>query len=407
MHSLRITTIAVLSCLIGLVLGFGLTAMQSRKANAHLQLSKPREPVTSQTQLATSTAAPAVSAANSVGVGGSFVTDVYNSVSPAVVHITNRYSEVMFDFWGPPQRVESEATGSGVIVDAGGYILTNYHVIEDNNEIVVVLNDGREYIAEEVGADPGTDLALLKIDAEGTLPVAALGDSSSINVGEWVVAIGNPRGLDWTVTVGVISALGREFVSPKTGQTVRDLIQTDASINPGNSGGPLLNARGEVIGINEVIVSSSGGSEGIGLAIPINTAKQVLDDLVRHGRVIRPWLGIEAKEINAMIARKHNLPVDYGVVPLVVYQDSPAVKAGLIPYNSNPRTRQFSYDILVSVDDERLDGERTLLDIIRNHQPKDSISIELYRIENGEYEVRNLTVMLDELPPQAPLMGVI
>jgi S1-C subfamily serine protease len=270
-----------------------------------------------------------------------------------------------------------------------------------------VLNDGREFNAKVIGSDPGTDLALLKIDADGNLPSAPLGDSSKAEVGEWVVAIGNPRGLDWTVTCGVVSALGREGVS-QTGQTMRGLIQTDASINPGNSGGPLLNAQGQVIGINELIVSSSGGSEGIGLAIPINTAKEVLEDLIKNGRVIRAWLGVSVyKEVNPPLAKRLNLPVDYGVIIANVYSDSPAAHGNIEPAESNFHTGDFKYDVLTTVNGERIEGERQLLDMIRGMQPGDVATIGLYQIVNGKFTAVDTKVTLDALPAEAPLMGVI
>jgi S1-C subfamily serine protease len=337
-----------------------------------------------------------------VGVGGNFVTEVYKQVSPAVVHITNR--NVQRTFWGP---MESESTGSGVIVDKDGYILTNFHVIQGSRELIVVLNDGREYPAKLLGSDPGTDLALIKVDAEAALPFAALGDSASVEVGEWVVAIGNPRGLDWTVTVGVISALNREIRSP-SGQTITGLLQTDAAINPGNSGGPLLNARGEVIGINDAIVSGSGDNAGIGLAIPVNTARSVLADLAQHGRVKRPWLGLQAGlNVDANTARRNGFPVDYGVLIRSVYRDSPAAAAGLISFTADQRTRTFSYDIITQVDGQRVKNAVALLDLVRNRKPGDTVKLTIYRVSPSGYEVQDLTLQLTELPQNATFADVI
>jgi S1-C subfamily serine protease len=386
--------VVCLAVLAGLLAGFGVGNFPPNRAEALTPLATPA-----------ANSSSAVTAAVTTGVGGNFVSEVYKAVSPTVVHITNKSTQVAFGFWGP-QQYESEATGSGVIVEDSGYILTNHHVIAGAEEIIVILNDGREFTATIIGQDPGTDLALIKVDADATLPAATLGDSSQIEVGEWVVAIGNPRGYDWTVTAGVISALDREIVS-MTGQTMRGLIQTDASINPGNSGGPLLNARGEVIGINELIVSGSGGSEGIGLAIPINTVKLVLDDLVRHGRVIRAWLGIEPYEITAHTARRNNLPVDYGVVPTNVFKDSPAALSGLERYYANQRTGKVHFDIITAIDDERVDSERKLLDIIREHKSGDIIKVDIYRVFDHQYEAKKIEVTLAELPAEAPMLGVI
>jgi S1-C subfamily serine protease len=406
MNAARTWSIVVLGCLAGALVGFGLGNPPGQRAAASA------DPLantgTEQTSLMAANTAPTatVAAQTEVAIGGSFVSDVYQEVSPAVVHITNKSVYETFDFFMRRHQFETESTGSGVIVRETGYILTNYHVIADARQIVVVLNDGREFLDTEViGADPGTDLALLKVEPETPLPTAALGDSDAINVGEWVVAIGNPRGLDWTVTAGVVSAMGREGVS-QTGQTISGLIQTDASINPGNSGGPLLNARGEVIGINEMIVSGSGGSEGIGLAIPINTAKEVLNDLETHGRVIRAWLGIRiAERITPSLAAYFDLPVDFGFAVKSVFTGSPADIGGIEPYFTNRRT--FHYDIITRIGNERLDEERELLDVIRSHSPGDRIEVEVYRIVDGEYSVNTMQIDLAELPADAPLMGIV
>jgi S1-C subfamily serine protease len=399
MSTMRTFTIALLCVLAGLCAGFaGTSVMHRTQALAYAA------PVVSMAVSSTGGAGDGVSLqAGSVGVGGSFVTEVYKKVSPAVVHITNHMEYLDF-FWVPQ---EAEATGSGVIVDERGYILTNNHMIENAQTLTVILNDGQQYPGKVVGADPGTDLALVKIEAKGKLPTAKLGDSSKTEVGEWVVAIGNPLGLDWTVTVGVISALNRQTVSRSSGQTIRGLIQTDAAINPGNSGGPLLNAQGEVIGINDAIVSSSGGSEGIGLAIPVNTAKEVLDDLEKHGRVIRPWLGITVMlEVTPQYARFYNFPVDYGVIPRDVYKQSPAATAGVIEPLSTSRGR-YQFDIITAVDGEKIDDARELLDIVRNHQPGDRVQVEVYRVDSGQYTVQKIAVTLSALPESAPSMGII
>jgi len=403
MSTMRTTVLALLILALGLLLGFGYTTLAQRLGTS-AGLGLLAGDAEAQDQVSGAVSHPVVAAASdSVGVGGSFVTQVYKKVSPAVVHITS--SVEYMDFFFGAQKVE--ATGSGVIVDERGFILTNFHVIQGAQALTVFTNDGRKYTAKVIGADPGTDLALVKIDAQGKLPVAKLGDSSKVDVGEWVVAIGNPRGLDWTVTAGVVSALGRQLVSQATGQTMRGMIQTDAAINPGNSGGPLLNAVGEVIGINDAIVSSSGGSEGIGLAIPINTAKEVLDDLVKYGRVIRPWLGVEVlREIGAALARRYSLPVDYGLVAGKVYDGSPAGAAGVIPPVTYGNGR-YQYDILTAIDGTKLTSERQLLDTVRGHKPGDKVTLELYHITNGQYEVKRVPVKLEELPKGAPSMGVI
>jgi len=223
----------------------------------------------------------------------------------------------------PPQELERRSLGSGVLVDKRGYILTNNHVIADAEEIEVQLSDKRKFKGRVVGRDPKTDLAVLKIDAPEDLPVARLGDSSKVRIGEWAIAIGNPFGLDQTVTVGVISATGRSNVGIAT---YEDFIQTDASINPGNSGGPLLNIRGEVIGINTAIVASG---QGIGFAIPINMAREIMERLITEGRVVRGWLGISIQDLTEELAAQFKVKPNSGVLVGSVMQGSPAEQGGL------------------------------------------------------------------------------
>jgi S1-C subfamily serine protease len=403
----KTVTITLLGCIAGIVAGFGLNGLDHRQAEARLSDPAGSKPPAAAAHLGSpSTGTPLANQQVTTGIGGNFVSEVYKAVSPAVVHITNKAVHKQWSFFFGPQEFETEATGSGVIVDSKGYILTNNHVIENANEILVVFSDGGELTAEVVGADPGTDLALLKVQSPDPLPTAPMGDSNNLEAGEWVVAIGNPRGFDWTVTAGVISALNREMPSQRTGQTMRGLIQTDAAINPGNSGGPLLNARGEIIGINEIIISTSGGSQGIGLAIPINVARDVLDDLVQYGRVIRPWLGVETTRVTPMMAARYNFPVDYGEVIIRAIDPSPARKGGMVSYQSD-RTGFFQYDIITAVDNENLDEERELLDIIRDKQDGDSITLDYYRITNGKSEAKRATIRLEAMPENAPLSGII
>ncbi len=236
------------------------------------------------------------------------------------------------DFWrrffgGPaprgPQRQRS--LGSGFIIDSDGSILTNNHVVENAQKIVVKLADDQEYEAKVIGRDPKTDVAVIKINAKTNLPAASLGDSDRLEVGEWVVAIGNPFGLDSTVTSGIVSAKGRHI-----GQGPYDnFIQTDASINPGNSGGPLLNLRGEVIGINTAIFSRSGGNIGIGFAIPINLVKEVLPQLRGKGKVTRGYLGVLIQKVTPEIAESLGMDKGYGALVANVSKDGPAEKAGV------------------------------------------------------------------------------
>src|SRR5262245_16464545 len=238
------------------------------------------------------------------------------------------------EFFGPefferffrrrPPREEGRSTGSGVIVDAQGYILTNNHVVENAGEVEVRLSDDRKFKATIVGRDPKTDLAVLKVDTAGTaLPVAELGDSDKLRVGQWAIAIGNPFGLDRTVTAGIISATGRTHGGVATYEA---FIQTDASINPGNSGGPLLNLEGRVVGINTAIVSSG---QGIGFSIPINMAREIMTQLMAKGRVVRGWLGIAIQDLTPELAAGFGAKPGSGVLVSEVMKDSPAEAGGI------------------------------------------------------------------------------
>jgi len=223
-------------------------------------------------------------------------------------------------------REEGRAAGSGVIVDARGYILTNNHVVENASEVEVRLSDDRKFKATLVGRDARTDLAVLKVESPGgPLPVATLGDSDKLRVGQWAIAIGNPFGLDRTVTAGIISATGRTHVGVATYEA---FIQTDASINPGNSGGPLLNLDGRVVGINTAIVSSG---QGIGFAIPINMARDIMTQLIARGRVVRGWLGVVIQDLTPELAAGFGVKEDAGVLVAEVMKDGPAAAAGLKP----------------------------------------------------------------------------
>lgn len=248
-------------------------------------------------------------------------------VSPSVVKISTKQEELVYSFFFTPMVQEREGLGSGVIIDASGYILTNNHVVEDVKEIAVMLADGRQFEGKLVGTDPYTDIAVIKVDATD-LPVANIGDSSVLVPGEPAIAIGNPYGFDHTVTAGVISALNRTIeVNTNAGIVLEGLIQTDAPINPGNSGGALVTAEGRVIGINTAIVAEA---QGIGLAIPINTARDVANEIIQYGKVRRPYLGVaEVVPLSPQIARRYGLPVDRGLYISSVVRNSPAHRAGL------------------------------------------------------------------------------
>ena len=261
-------------------------------------------------------------------------------VTPAVVNIATEgrvelqmnplfrdpFFRRFFNFRGQPRERKTQSLGSGVIVDAqAGLVMTNAHVIENADQISVKLRDGRTFKATLVGSDPETDVAVVKIPADN-LTAVPLADSETLRVGDFVVAIGNPFGLGQTVTSGIISALARSGLGI-TGY--EDLIQTDASINPGNSGGALLNLRGELVGINTAILSQSGGNIGIGFAVPVNMASQIMAQLIEHGEVKRGFLDAQLQDLNAELAEAFNLPISEGAVLVEIKEDSPAAKGGL------------------------------------------------------------------------------
>ncbi len=236
------------------------------------------------------------------------------------------FSQFFRRFFGPmPRSFKQRSLGSGVIIDPDGSIVTNAHVVKDADKIVVKLGDKREFDAKVVGIDEKTDVALLKIEPPADLTVAALGDSDTLQVGDWVVAIGNPFGLSETVTAGIVSAKGRVIGEGP----YDDFIQTDASINPGNSGGPLLDLNARVVGINAAIFSQSGGNIGIGFAIPVNLAKSVVDQLKAHGKVVRAWLGVAIQDVTPDLARSFGLKKAEGALVADVTPDGPAARAGV------------------------------------------------------------------------------
>jgi serine protease Do len=264
---------------------------------------------------------------------------------PAVVHIevtehqevSNPFSPFENDpffhyFFNMPKmprkfKRELRGLGTGMIIDKEGHILTNYHVVGGADKIMVLLADGKQYKAKVIGTDPKTDLAVIQISADGSLPYVTFGDSDKINVGDWVVAIGEPRGLDQTVTQGIISAKHRQGIMDPS--NYQDYLQTDAAINPGNSGGPLLNLQGQVIGVNAAIESTSGGFQGIGFAIPSNMAVHIANTLIAQGKVERGWLGVSIQDLTPALAKSFDLSNTKGALIAQVLKGGPADKAGL------------------------------------------------------------------------------
>ena len=267
------------------------------------------------------------------------------------------------DLISPRKRVET-SLGSGVIMSEQGYILTNHHVIRDADAIQVSLQDGRMVQAKVVGSDPETDVAVLKIDLK-KLPVITLGHSDTLRVGDVVLAIGNPFGVGQTVTMGIVSATGRNKLGINT---FENFIQTDAAINPGNSGGALIDAEGNLVGINTAIFSRSGGNQGIGFAIPVSLAQNVMEEIIEHGRPLRGWLGIEAQVITPQIARALDLENTTGVVVVGVVRGGPAHSAGLQPG-----------DVLVAIDGKKIAEAREALLTISGHKPGSRVKLEVLR----------------------------
>jgi serine protease Do len=334
---------------------------------------------------AESVAAPAAAAM----VPNSFVS-IVRKVKPAVVKVVSEavvegrsmFGDDFFDqFFSVPRRQEKRSgSGSGFFISADGYILTNNHVVQDAVKVKIFDIDKKEYTAKIIGTDPKTDLALLKVNAQN-VPFIALGDSNSVEVGEWVLAIGNPFNQDLTVTSGIISAKGRQLGMAQ----YEDFLQTDASINMGNSGGPLINMKGEAIGINSTILTPSSGSIGIGFAIPTNMAKKVVADLKTKGKVVRGWFGIQIGDINESDAKDLDLQTG-GVLVQKVEDGSPAWKAGL-----------KRYDLIVAINGRAVKSAADLQMEIANSAPGDEISVTIYR--NRDKQV--LKVKVTEAPDAA------
>lgn len=257
------------------------------------------------------------------------VTERREVANPMLPFESDPFFRRFFNIPKMPKKFKREVKGlgSGMIMDPKGYILTNHHVVGGATKIEVVLSDGRRFPAKLVGTDPKTDLAVIQISARDPLPHVVFGDSDKVEVGEWVVAIGHPRGLDQTVTHGIISAKHRRGITDPN--SYQDFMQTDASINPGNSGGPLLNLKGEVIGVNAVIVSESGGFEGIGFTIPSDIALHTAKALIAHGKVERGWLGVSIKDLTPDEAKVLRLEGEKGALIAEVVKGGPAEKGGL------------------------------------------------------------------------------
>jgi len=303
--------------------------------------------------------------------------NVYRKSIGSVVNITSKVQAFDF-FYG---IYSQEGQGSGFVIDKEGHILTNYHVIADAQKVEVTLHDRKKYRATVVGSDRAHDLAVLQIKATDLQPIT-LGDSTNLQVGQKVYAIGNPFGLAGTLTQGIVSSI-RQVQEPN-GPVIEEAIQTDAAINPGNSGGPLLNRHGEVIGINTIIASNGAAqSSGIGFAIPINTAKAVLNDLVTLGRVRRPALGVRTIPIDPEIADELGLSADYGLLIVQAVPGGSADRAGLRGGNERAQLGNtlimIGGDLIVAIDGEKIESQQTLAQIMNRHRAGDTIKVTVFR----------------------------
>ena len=318
---------------------------------------------------------------------------VYRKNIPSVVNITSK--AVTFDFFYG--LVPQEGQGSGFVIDKEGHILTNYHVIADARQVEVTMHNRKKFRATVIGTDPPHDLAVIKIEAPSLTP-AVLGDSRNLQVGQKVYAIGNPFGLAGTMTRGIVSSI--RPVKEPNGATIDEAIQTDAAINPGNSGGPLMNAHGEVIGINTMILSNVGQNAGIGFAIPINTAKAVLNDLVTLGRVRRPALGVSTIPIGPELAEQVGLPVDFGLLIVKVQPGGAAEHAGLRGGNERAYLGNIPImlggDLIVAIDGENIQDQQDLAQVMNAHRAGDSVKVTVYR---GKQKLE-VTVTLGEAREQ-------
>jgi S1-C subfamily serine protease len=329
------------------------------------------------------------------------VNQIYKADGDGVAFIESQIEPQETESFNPFGEIEPEsggsATGSGFVIDAEGHVLTNNHVVEGASRVTVKLGDSEKtYDAEVVGTDPATDVALLDVDApDGEIHPLTLGRSADAEVGDPVVAIGNPFGLDRTVTSGIVSALQRQIQAPN-GFSISHVIQTDAAINPGNSGGPLINSAGEVIGINAQIATGGGGNGnvGIGFAIPIDTVRAEIEQLKASGEVEHAFIGIQGGTITSELAKALNLPVEQGVIVQSVVKDGPADKAGIEAGSTtaqiNGEEVRLGGDIITEVDGEKLKTMEELIEIIQGSEPGDELELKILR--DGNEKTANVTL---------------
>ncbi len=331
---------------------------------------------------------------------GPTVAEVYKKESSGVVFIKAQITTGGDELspFGSPEPRKGTASGSGFVIDDDGHIVTNAHVISDADEVTVEFDDDKSTKAKVIGKDTSVDIAILKAESpKGKMNPLPLGESKDLKVGDPVIAIGNPFGLDRTVTTGIVSALQREIRAPN-GFTIKDVIQTDASINPGNSGGPLLDAVGKVVGVNSQIATAGGGSEGVGFAVPIDTVRDALPQLKSKGKVERAFMGITGLSLDAEMLKELNLPTDEGVLIQEVSKDGPAKKAGLkggsTQVTVNGTEVMLGGDIIKEVDGKKIKDMEEVVELVDSKKPGDKIKVKYLR----EKKEKTATVKLGARP---------
>jgi S1-C subfamily serine protease len=382
---------------LGLALALGVIPLPARGGEAAVSPAVPEAPAEAPAE-----APPEAVPAEPVQYGGQSEPSpdelnnilVYQRLNEAVVNITS----VTIEYNWFLEPVPREGTGSGSIIDQEGHVLTNYHVVKDAKKLSVTLADGSEYEGHLVGSDPENDLAVIRFDPrDKILTTISFGRSASLRVGQKVLAIGNPFALERTLTTGIVSGLGRP-VKTSSGLVIREMIQTDASINPGNSGGPLLNSRGEMVGINTMIFSPSGGSVGIGFAVPVDTARRIVPEIIRSGKVNRGWIDISPVQLFPALVRYAELPVAEGVLVSQVVPGSPADKAGMRGGSEAVRYgRSLIYlggDIIIELDGLPVTSLYDLLGALEDNKPGEKVAVKVLR---GRKEV-TLYVTLSQRP---------
>lgn len=398
---IRYTWLLALAIMLLAGVGLSLPAFQAQVVADAATTSSVPQATTAPGQVARTAGGTVLDESDAANAMESQVEAVYEATSPSVVNITNR-TYIYSRFMGSQ---EQEGTGSGFVYDVKGHILTNYHVIEDADEILVTLSDGQVFSAELVGSDSTNDLAVLHIDAGDSLPAPlALGDSDDLKVGQTVLAIGNPFGLQQTLTTGVVSALGRVIESPEDNQFIGEAIQTDAAINPGNSGGPMLDLQGRVIGINSQILSTSGSSAGIGFAVSSNTALRVVPKLIEQGYYPHATIGAEMVELtsaNIQVLEQAgvDVPTDSGLLVLSTTAGGPADEAGLQAARQWLRYGHYQIpvggDVITAIDGKPLTDLETLTVYLETEKTiGDGVTLTV----NRDGEELSLPVTLGEQP---------